>query len=174
MKISNEERKLIFHAYSQAQVKYNDDIFNNITLGIGGYTLVSDDGDHRINGKWTNPILPQLLLKPLSAISQVEAVEVAKIINRGSKYSFNVVYVPDYTPCHNYVTNEDFQVRIIRICDDKGGQHGYIVVDMAESGFNKIDAIDYLRSKSYNIGYGQHSPSDLISSGIVIEKGGEV
>lgn len=88
----------------------------------------------------------QLLLKELPEISDRDMVEVGRLY-------------------YNQVIRSDaFHLR-------EGKQ---LLHNFSLGGNLTVCIIDYIRSKSYNIGYGRYTPSDLIEAGIVKVKTGNV
>ncbi len=126
----------------------------------------------------------QLLLSPLSSISDEDAIEVAKIVSgpwarhfKESDLSYSRV---DKSKRIGVFSNGNLQ-HIVHVCSD-GAVRYYNPAFSADSKQGDLSvesrgeycitkytaAIDYLRSKSYDCGYG--SIPSLIAAGIAIEK----
>jgi hypothetical protein len=118
------------------------------------------------NAKWN-----KLCLKPLSSITDEDAIEVAKMIDYNITYSFGVpTYEFDTVTGYNFEKGCDIYIPVVKVFDAEGKEHTLNVIteSVIHSCDNSMHIIDYLRSKSYDLGY-LNIPS-LIKSGYAIEK----
>jgi hypothetical protein len=74
----------------------------------------------------------------------------------------------DYLDGFDFITNTKYKQAAIRICDDRGNKYNSEIISLSSSAFQNIELIDFLRSKSYDCGYG--SIPSLIAEGIAIDK----
>lgn len=81
----------------------------------------------------------QILLTPLDKITDEDAIEVAKIVYGEASHYANIFEGKELITASN---------TLIQIAD-------------------YVEITDFLRSKSYNIGYGSYSPAQLIETGVV-------
>jgi len=187
----NKEKIRCFHAYSEAMVRTNE--IKPVEGKICGIFSVRDT---------INIMLPDnsisvahfvsdcaLLLKPLLQISDEHMVEVARIALekdkdwvplRVDRYpdSYNEVVVrvePDITDPETIIT------MVIRFWEHNSSinwiwEHQKANMTGVEKRHlpNYGAVIDYLRTKSYNIGYAQYSPADLLVMGWVVETKNEI
>ena len=141
--ITNEKRERIFASYLGAQIQMDDDegIIKGTIDGVHGdeVSIVPDDGNE--SNIWGSITYCQLLLKPLSAISDEDAIEWYNLINPNNK-SLSVLAISRVHKFINSVLNGKKQL-------------------------SQKD-VDFLRPKWYNCGYGQHSPQDLVDARVVI------
>ena len=100
-----------------------------------------------------------IILKPLSAISDVDALYIQQLWYDGGEF------VPTEDNLDYYIKNVQ---RVIDVMFNKKIKAPNYPEKL--NPYNKIqEIIDYLRYKSYNCGYGKHSPQDLVELGIVTE-----
>jgi len=116
-----------------------------------------------------------LSLVPLDRISDEDAIEVAKIVftkcgEDASGYTITIVRTEGMVEMEHeggdisLIMSPDagfcfYDNTIIAACEES---------DYAIPVINQIPGMDYLRSKSYNCGYGDYTPQDLIDAGVVI------
>lgn len=145
-KISNEERVRIFAAYWGAKCERNELLADNI--GMMFFAQIVGFQHY----------LPecQLLLRDLSSITDEDAIEILKMDYGWEKEK------TEYSQINNI---ETYGNRIIiRYAYKNKTSHGFGTRYFSD--FNTKQT-DFLRSKSYNIGYGSYSPQDLINNKIV-------
>lgn len=152
-----KEKIRCFAAYWGAKVKvasyefeYDMCMLNSTSICVGQNKLDVD--------MWYKLSDCALLLKPLSDISDEHAIEVAKMFSWFNYYGDIELEVYDNIFGKKVVTNKK------RI-----GKYESVCLDFDNLELLNAHQIDYLRSESYNIGYAQYSPSDLVAKGWVIE-----
>ncbi len=150
MEITNEERARIAHAYWDVKVQV-----------IGQDEIFTMDGIVQMFGSPHITFAPrgleaneldncQLLLKNLQSISDEDAIEVAKIATAWD--------------CTSPLPVEDVELWI----DEVFSGNCALTADYV-NGRHMQQLTDFLRSKSYNIGYGSYSPAELVEAGLVKE-----
>jgi hypothetical protein len=120
----------------------------------------------------------QLVLTPLSAISDEDAIEVAKIIDANNLCgSGKISYEFKRVQAFNYDKGENEPVPTVQRLNTKGDSIGLLIVDFSAQHMEERKVIDYLRSSVrpdgtpkpiYDCGY-LDIPS-LIESGIAVDK----
>ena len=161
--MTQQERLRIFATYRSAGISHPCDRSPFTFLGVQ-YTsdvITADNPQPRpiLYGDWSGGTHPEtapqqsytnwdeikLILKPLSAITNEDAIEVARIANPSigaddiGKAKQGKILITEYWHRVSNVRASEWQ-----------------------------EIIDYLRSKSYNCGYGNYTPEDLVKEGIVI------
>lgn len=133
MTIPTKDKIQIFAAYWGANIKHPCDRASFKLLGLKTITdLVTENNC-------------QLILKPLSGISDEDAKEICGMY--GYECSNWGIFLGVST-LDNMVIKFEFYNHRVKIA-------------------MTIHAYDFIRSKGYNIGYGSYSPQDLIDAGIV-------
>ena len=166
----------IVMSYPNAQVRHIDREYDVCAIYKGNDTI---DVIHDKNGIRSYGALRiyqcQLILTPLSKISDEDAVEVAKMaISKSEIKGFKVVQI----------RREDYAVKVIIEFDGKDGLGMYWVnitsygmpqfLKRVGSTLHELHyqflqcCIDYLRSNGYDLGHG--SIPSLIAAGVAMEK----
>lgn len=146
MELKNEERSRIFAAYWGAKFIVKKEI-SAIERVVNWRCL-----------QFINSLDYQLLLSPLSAISDEHAIEVARM----SGIEASDLYTDQYHISKwNNLQTIGKQIAIDLIQKE---------MNIKPPRINKVmQIIDKLREWRYNVGYGKYSPADLVNMGIVIE-----
>lgn len=171
--ITTSERIRIFATYWGAKVqveKLDNKVFTLHSICEDGYLrLITKEAKLT----WLPCIDCSLLLRNISALTDAEAIEVAKIatnrmieglttedfiIERIENASASIRFVDNLFE----VCNIGFDGNCLVYYDEK-----YPKIEKRHNG--QVRIIDYLRSISINIGYSTHSAQDLIDAGIVVE-----
>jgi len=105
----------------------------------------------------------QLLITPLSSISDEDAIEVAKIIDKNSKFGGAVTYEFKLVEAYSYVDNAKYMQPCVQR-KVNGMECGIEII--SEHLLKSIEIIDYCRQNSIDVGYG--SIPSLIECGIAI------
>jgi len=109
----------------------------------------------------------QLILTPLDKISDVDAVEVAKIADKNVEYKKGNGHIAEITR-YKVVKSESKDKSYIGIDRYSGDTYyGYDPLPITASLYS-IEQIDYLRSKGYDCGYA--NLNSLIAAGVAVEK----
>jgi len=148
VQIPAEDRVRIFHAYNEADVQW--EVTPDGT--IHNYTSVEYWGNGL--GLSLRSLPCKILLNYLTSITDEHAIEVAKIAKLFNRTCLEYIGCAsdNYLSIGKYITSE------ITI--------NYFDFVLSPKVLLKI--FDYLRSKSYNVGYGSYSAQDLIDAGIAV------
>lgn len=109
----------------------------------------------------------KLLLTPLSAITNEDAIEVAKILSK-DRFNTNPSYIPviERKQDRIYIWTGGYGVCVIM--HTREINWGIVPDKITASISSLLEAYDYLRSKGYDCGY-LHIPS-LIAAGYAVDK----
>ena len=171
--LPNEQYLKVFNAYLPC--KGYDKIGKRL-VDMEGYShdsgmiefwAMEDDNDC----DWGNINNFQLVLTPIEMIIAEDAIEVAKIIDKNTKYGFGEpIYKFDKIEGFEVATSKKFMQPIVRISSKTGNSAGYKLMDFADENMTTYGVIDFLRSKGYNCGYMSYTPQDLYDMGIAVKK----
>lgn len=156
--VTSEMKLKIYAAYLGSNIQYKDK--STAYTGVKGNTPWSKQVCLEISPNlWTYEYECKLLLRPLEDIADVDAIEVAKILNK----EYELIKSPEQSKMYNSlgITHE--------VSDEKklsniGKRELQIMIDAKRYAH---DVCDYLRPKSYDCGY-SNIPS-LITAGIAIK-----
>lgn len=158
---SNEFLAIVFSAYWGAEVFYNGTAREVFGVNANGLSLFTetDEFEYAECGNC------QLLLTPLSDISDEDAIEVAKIEDKNIKYRHRgkAIEITNYFFIKSNLEDKVF-IGIDRFY--KEYYFGYSPLPLSASLYT-VEQTDYLRSKSYDCGYAE-IPS-LITAGIAVK-----
>lgn len=142
--ITNEELKRIFSAHIDCNVSTCEGVFK--LHGISGSMLCAEVS-HEQYGYYEYS-RSQLILKPLSAISDEDILAVANILYDGvsDRIANKIGYM------YQLAASKEFAQKLM---------------ETSLTGLKQTQLIDLLRAKGYNMGYGKYTPQDLIDAGIV-------
>lgn len=186
--ITTSERIAVFHAYRNAKVQYKGEQWqvnyvNRESDRIGVSIPFASGKD------WVKPERRMvidisdcsLLLRNISALTDAEAIDVAKMLSYHPdicdvwddiKDDFDASDVVRHEGCIEVLFTHVCFIGSIRIYHDlRIYTHDEDGEEISTGTWGISPAVtDYLRSLSINIGYSTHSAQDLIDAGIVVEQ----
>jgi len=144
--ISATDRARIFAAYWGAKVVQIQSDGDRLPLVVDWEFMSS------LNDSDTDEYL---LLTPVERITDEDATRIMEIRHK-SNYSSCAVSVTHFEKEYFCVVAISFEGKVLSI------ERIYF-----NNPLITIEEIDYLRSRSYNIGYGKYSAADLVAAGVV-------
>lgn len=147
----------IIGAYMGCKVKIGHVIYNITEVGVDKLYLKTDTGGYAI--------VPhercQLLLTPLSKISDEDAVEVGKAFGLKKMDGHYYEWIGKAIITHHFTMYSPWDDSIFDTASNRG-----LVTNIHSRNYLKL--VDYLRSKGYDCGHG--SIPNLIAAGVAVEK----
>ncbi len=172
-KITNEELVKIYFAYYGSKVSHPCDGAPFYFKGVKTTTDNVEQPLPVLYGDWsggTNPNLScesytnwedcTLLLSALSSITDDECIEVAKIPSRLTNIDYEGAATSEIIDMLQYLFSTKYMGSTVDY------EYQSDMISLVECGAI-IPMTDYLRSRSYNVGYGKYSPNDLVETGMV-------